>query len=269
MQERSRKITVRLTEQEYAHLKMQATNCGMKMEPLIRRALLVGKIYCAHCGNRLTLTTSGRRKLDENGVATWISRPRHQCHYKVRRPGECDGQSGYGVPKLDDIIDKVIRTQLEQIRDAPGRELVKRQHEKSIGLAEARVNILRGQLREKENELADYQNEILKIIRGQSRLNVDMLNELVAQTKTEYEKLKAEYTEAERQLEEAKETFTGEEEEECENLSSWAEVYDHCSLETKKMFVSYFIKAIYVHRDYNMDVEFNVSFDDFKYFSVR
>lgn len=26
------------------------------------KSLLVGNIYCAHCGNRLTLTTSGRNK---------------------------------------------------------------------------------------------------------------------------------------------------------------------------------------------------------------
>ena len=35
------------------------------------------------------------------------------------------------------------------------------------------------------------------------------------------------------------------------------------------MFISYFVKAVYVHKDYNLDIEFNVSFDDFKYFSVR
>ena len=33
------------------------------------------------------------------------------------------------------------------------------------------------------------------------------------------------------------------------------------------MFISYFVKAVYVHKDYNLDIEFNVSFDDFKYFS--
>ena len=34
-------------------------------------------------------------------------RARYQCHYNVRHPGECDGQSGYGVKKLDGIIDRI------------------------------------------------------------------------------------------------------------------------------------------------------------------
>ena len=231
-------------------------------------ALLVGRIYCGHCGNRLTLTTSGKRKVDENGVTTWVGRPRYQCHYKVRHPGECDGQSGYGVPKLDGIIDRVIRMQLELIRDAPGIELIQRQHEKNVDLARAKVNILQGQLKDKERELADYQTEVIKIIRGQSRLNVDMLNEIIEQTKAEYKKLKADLDDAQRQLDETKNSYTGEESE-YDNLSSWADVYDQCSIETKKMFISYFVKSVYVHKDYNLDIEFNISFDDFKYFSVR
>jgi len=59
------------------------------------------------------------------------------------------------------------------------------------------------------------------------------------------------------------------EQEEYKRLKGWADVYDQCSIETKKMFGSCFVKAVYVHKDYNLDIEFNVSFDDFKYFSVR
>ena len=90
----------------------------------------------------------------------------------------------------------------------------------------------------------------------------------ILQTKAEYKKLKADLDDAQRQLDETKNTYTGEERE-YDNLSSWADVYDQCSIETKKMFISYFVKAVYVHKDYNLDIEFNVSFDDFKYFSVR
>ena len=40
LEKRKRKITVRLNDEEYRHLKTQATNCGMKMEPLIRRLIM-------------------------------------------------------------------------------------------------------------------------------------------------------------------------------------------------------------------------------------
>ena len=40
MRENRKKLTVRLTAAEYAHLQTQAHNTGMKMEPLIRRLIM-------------------------------------------------------------------------------------------------------------------------------------------------------------------------------------------------------------------------------------
>ena len=69
------------------------------------RSLLVGNIYCGHCGGRLTLTTSGRKRVRKDGTVIRKTRARYQCHYNIRHPGECDGQSGYGVEKLDKLVD--------------------------------------------------------------------------------------------------------------------------------------------------------------------
>lgn len=35
------------------------------------------------------------------------------------------------------------------------------------------------------------------------------------------------------------------------------------------MFISHFVKAIYVYRDYDLEIEFNVSFEEFKHFSAN
>lgn len=40
MRENVKKLTLRLTAEEYAHLKEQTQNTGMKMEPLIRRLIM-------------------------------------------------------------------------------------------------------------------------------------------------------------------------------------------------------------------------------------
>ena len=65
-------------------------------------------------------------------------RARYQCHYNVRHPGECDGQSGYGVKKLDGIIDRIVRYQLSKISAASGEDIVAKQNRKAIELAKAR-----------------------------------------------------------------------------------------------------------------------------------
>ena len=41
-------------------------------------------------------------------------------------------------------------------------------------------------------------------------------------------------------------------------------MYDNCSFEAKKMIIARFVKAIHVFRDYEIAMEFNVSFAEFR-----
>lgn len=40
---------------------------------------------------------------------------RYSCHYNVRHPSQCDGQSGYGVTKLDAIVESIVCTKFSEI----------------------------------------------------------------------------------------------------------------------------------------------------------
>lgn len=227
------------------------------------KSLLVGSIFCAHCGNRLTLTTSGKRKKLKDGTVKYEPRIRYQCHYKVRHPGECDGQSGYSMKKLDGVVEKVIRMQLAQIKAMPEKELLTKQHEREIELIKAKYTIAKKQYREKRRELDDLRSETVKVIRGESRLNADLLNSLVDETQ-------AAVLESEASMESVKEELdtciaTNEKiRYEYEQILNWADLYDSSTFEAKKMIVSQFIKAVYVRRDYEITIDFNVSFEEFQ-----
>ncbi|MEG1010738.1 MAG: zinc ribbon domain-containing protein, partial [Ruthenibacterium sp.] len=117
------------------------------------KSLLVGNIFCAHCGNRLTLTSSGKRIKRENGEIKYEPRIRYQCHYNVRHPGECDGQSGYGVTKLDAVVEKVIRMKFAEITAASESEILENQHEREIELARIRLDATKARLKKKKMTL--------------------------------------------------------------------------------------------------------------------
>ena len=235
---------------------------------LAGQSLLVGNVYCGHCRNRLTLTTSGRQRVNKDGSVHSEVRARYGCHYKVRHSDKCNGQSGYGVPKLDAIMDEVIRYQLGRIKMSSESSVIADQHEKSIELARARLRIAEMQLAEKAKELSDYQAETIRVIRGESRLNADLLSELVDKTKGEITELSAAVEAARQELNERM-SSAQQEQQEFEKLQSWADLYDNCTFAAKKMIVSQFIKAVYVYRDYTIEVEFNVSFDEFKALSAN
>lgn len=192
---------------------------------------------------------------------------RYQCHFKARHPDLCDGQSGYGVTKLDGIVDALVRYQLSRIRISSKDRLVTEQHEKATALARSRYRMSALRLEEKQKELSDYEAETINVIRGISRLNVDLLNNLVAKCKEEIEALSQEVSEQKADLERQMESAE-QEQAEFEKLESWADLYDSCSFEAKKMIVSQLIKAVYVSRDYHLEIEFRISFDEFQRLSV-
>ena len=43
---------------------------------------------------------------------------------KIRHPGDCDGQSGYGVSKLDSIVEEVVRQIFAQFREVSRKKLL-------------------------------------------------------------------------------------------------------------------------------------------------
>ena len=227
------------------------------------RSLLVGNVYCGHCGGRLTLTTSGRKRVRKDGTITRETRARYQCHYNVRHPGECDGQSGYGVEKLDKLVDQIIRIQLGRIQNSPSQELIEKQQAKEVELVKSRLNLLNEQYRQKQREYQDLRAETIKVIQGTSRLNADLLNSLVSETTEQIKQLGVQIQTTTAELEETVQTAS-QVLREYDQLISWAEMYDHCTFEAKKMIVAKFVKAVRVRRDYEIDIEFNVSFEEFQ-----
>jgi len=227
------------------------------------QSLLVGNVFCGHCGGRLTLTTSGRKRVLKDGTIHRETRARYQCHYNVRHPGECDGQSGYGVDKLDKLVDQIIRMQFKRIQNAPSQTLIERQQAREVELSKAKLNLLNEQYRQKQREYQDLRAETIKVIQGTSRLNADLLNSLVAETTGQIKELEGQIQAATAEVEE---TLKSAEQvrQEYARLNNWAELYDNCSFEAKKMIVAQFVKAIHVKRDYELDIEFNVSFEEFQ-----
>ena len=49
---------------------------------------------------------------------------RYSCHYNVRHPSQCDGQSGYGVTKLDAIVESIVCTKFSEILECSKSKLL-------------------------------------------------------------------------------------------------------------------------------------------------
>lgn len=84
------------------------------------------------------------------------------------------------------------------------------------------------------------------------------------------EETKAQITDLEQQIQKGKEELQAlhnsaeKVRREYTQLVSWADMYDNCTFEAKKMIVAQFVKSVSVRRDYEIDITFNVSFSEFQ-----
>ena len=226
------------------------------------KSLLSGNVFCGHCGARLTITTNGKKRVRKDGQVTVTPRTRYVCYNKTRHPGTCDGQTGYTVHKLDAIIESVVHNLFDQLNDVPKDTLVAARYSSKIAECQVQLDSAREALRTHSAEALEYEAEVIKVIRGQSKLNSDMLNKLYEEAKAkvaEHEKvvirLEAQIQEGHRMKDDLSRQFV--------SLQTWSDMFDSCDLETKKMILSRIMQAVKVRRDYEIEIDFTLGIEQF------
>lgn len=77
---------------------------------------------------------------------------RYSCHYNVRHPGQCDGQSGYGVTKLDAIVESIVCTKFSEILECSKSKLLQDMLRKDMEVAQKEVSRVKSELDLKDDE---------------------------------------------------------------------------------------------------------------------
>ena len=250
------------TAQELARQRTQ--NDDERRVPLntIGKSLLSGNIFCGHCGARLIVTTNGKKCVNKNGEVKVVPRTRYVCYNKTRHKEKCNGQTGYTVSKLDKIIDSLVHQLFEQLTDVPREELIAKKY--ADQLAAYRINLISAKENHQINvsEVQTFEAEVLKVIRGESSINSDLLNKLHADAKAKAEESARQVHEIEEKIKNSEETRISLSKQ-FERMTSWADIYDDCDIATKKMIISHLMSAIRVSRNYEIEVDLTVEAENF------
>ena len=187
-------------------------------------------------------------------------RPRYSCFYKIRHPGDCDGQSGYGVSKLDSIVEEVVRQIFAQFREVSRKKLLESVKTNDATRIQKKVKKIQKDLESKQKELDDLKAETILVIRGVSALDKELLGTLVAEAKDALETLEKQLVQAQEEYEEATKTAKRSNYI-CNELLTWADVYDTANHDERRAILQQFIKEIRVRKDYEISITLNASFN--------
>ena len=220
-----------------------------------------GNVFCGHCGVRLIVTTNGKKRQRKDGEVIVTPRTRYVCYNKTRHAHLCDGQTGYTVRKLDAVIETVVHKLFEQLSDVPQDAVIAERYVSRIAEQQMQLATAKTTLQIHLTEVLELEGEVIKVIRGDSKLNPDMLNKLyedakskVAESEQHVKRLEAQIQDGEQMKEALSQQFV--------TMMTWADIYDECDMETKKMILSRIFSAVRVKRDYEIDIDLTVGCEE-------
>lgn len=169
-------------------------------------------------------------------------------------------QSGYGVSKLDSIVEEVVRQIFAQFREVSRKKLLESVKTNDAARIQKKIKKIQKDLEAKQKELDDLKAETILVIRGVSALDKELLGTLVAEAREALETLEKQLVQAQEEYEEA--TKTAKRSNYISNeLFTWADVYDTANHDERRAILQQFIKEIRVRKDYEISITLNASFN--------
>ena len=123
-----------------------------------------------------------------------------------------------------------------------------------------KVKKIQKDLESKQKELDDLKAETILVIRGVSALDKELLGTLVAEAKDALETLEKQLVQAQEEYEEATKTAKRSNYI-CNELFTWADVYDTANHDERRAILQQFITEIRVRKDYEISITLNASFN--------
>ncbi len=226
------------------------------------QSLLSGNVYCGHCGGRLTLTTNGKVYRQADGTPVKKKRIRYVCYNKTRHRAECDGQTGYTMHILDAVIETILHQVFDKMKCTSSDMIIGGACQKQMALLRSDLQRVKAENTKANKEYESLKAEILKAVQGKSALPMEVLNEVLSETRQKVLDTSHRMTELTMELE--NESAKVEQmEAEFNRIATWSEILDSSDIATKKMICGYIIKRVTVYRDYQISVDLNINVEQF------
>ena len=226
------------------------------------KTLLSGNIRCAHCGGNLVATQSKDSYARKDGSLYEKVYVKYMCYHRARKLRDCDGQSIYSAPRIDETVDAIVRKYLQEIKKTPKDKALEIRYKKDLSEKKKLKRELLDKQQRLEAELTELSLEVGRTLCGRNVFSADVLSKSIEATQKKIRENEKLIAQCDIELEQKSEVLN-KLDFYYSQFISWAEEYDNSTMEQKKMIICQLIDSIKVGKGYNIEIEFNVSYKQF------
>ena len=161
---------------------------------------------------------------------------------------------------IDEAEAEIVRQIFAQFREVSRKKLLESVKTNDAARIQKKVKKIQKDLESKQKELDDLKAETILVIRGVSALDKELLGTLVAEAREALETLEKQLVQAQEEYEEATKTAKRSNYI-CNELFTWADVYDTANHDERRAILQQFITEIRVRKDYEISITLNASFN--------
>ena len=161
---------------------------------------------------------------------------------------------------IDEAEAEIVRQIFAQFREVSRKKLLESVKTNDAARIQKKIKKIQKDLESKQKELDDLKAETILVIRGISALDKELLGTLVAEAREALETLEKQLVQAQEEYEEATKTAKRSNYI-CNELFTWADVYDTANHDERRAILQQFITEIRVRKDYEISITLNASFN--------
>ena len=226
------------------------------------KTLLSGNLFCAHCGCRLVSTSSVEKYVRRDGTVGQSRYLRYLCYHRSRGLNDCDGQSIYSAPKIDEMVMSVAARYFKQIKQTPKDKALEIRYRNELDKQKKLYRDLSEKREKLTRRLSELTAEVGKCLTGESSFTVDVLSMSIETTKNELSGVEKQLADNESNIEIQKELIT-KIDFYYNQFVGWADEFFGASLEEQKIIICKLIERVSVRKGYQIEIELNASYRQF------